>query len=245
MDIKDKKWIYGILLVVLVVLIIFLVAMRDESSSYILIDGITKLEYRNEKYEVLTSDRVFLENKMEVYNTFGKVGDFDIQKNDDGFLGYTNLALGNKYIAFLEFEKNEVAIYDKTKLDKKNLEILDDVLEKHKVTKYTTLYQNEQVLYDIDKDGIDETIISVSNYSLNSKDAKHFNFVYIIDNGEIFYLVEKVYDDESFIGNYSIEYLISLNEKKYDIVLYYSDWDSNYHEIYQNQDDIYIKAFEQ
>lgn len=242
MNLKDKKWIYALLLVVLIILIFLITILSQNNTGYILIDGITKLKYENGNYQLLTSNKEFLQDKMMIYNSYGKVGEYEIYKTDDELLRYTNFTLGNKYIAFLNLNE-EISTFEITELDQDNLKVLKTLLKEYGIEKYTNLFKNEQVIYDIDKDGFSETIISVSNYSFDSNDAKYFNFVYVIDDDEINYLVNEVYNKQDFIGNYSIEYLFCLNKKKYDIVLYYSDWDSNYHEVYQNKNGEYVKAF--
>lgn len=213
---KNKKNIIVISILVLCVFILVLISLsRKTSENYILLDGITSWKYEKGEYEEISSD--FFEGELtEIYTPInGLVGTYKITKSADGFLAYTDSILGNRYLGFVGDDSFDFAQFEKKKLDEVNLKRLSEILKERNISTYTELSTNEQISYDIDRDGKLETIISVSNYFLQNKDEQYFNFVYVIDGNDISYLVDKVYErkDDPFVGKYEIEYLISFQKK--------------------------------
>lgn len=241
----NKKIIGLVIFLGFLFLLFVLIMMNRDSTSYILIDGITKIKY-SKGYKKEENLHFFLNDPMTIYGENGLIGEYKIEESSDGFLKYTNFMLGNQYLAVSSSASYQVAQFEVTELDEENLSILKEVLDSYGIEKYASLTSNQQIIYDIDKDGTAETIISVSNYSLENNDTKQFNFVYIVKNGKVFYLVDEVYlkSEKRFLGKYKIEYLLAFKKNKYDIILYYSDWDINSHKIYRQEQNEFKLVFE-
>ena len=172
------------------------------------------IDIKEDEFDEMTTFSVYSNKYLGKYNML-LVDDtwliYNLDKSDTNIKYLYIAAKGNKKYKFIDFSIQKLNENDEVNLSK--------ILKEYKINNYNELSVNQKIEIDIDKDGENEFIYSVSNVNSSYDEDKKFSFTYILDDGKYTYLNTKVFDEnQDYMDVYqSYVYFILEFDKKYNI----------------------------
>lgn len=253
---KSYKIIIGAFLVyAIVMLAIFLPGYLDarKNSLYIIDNSGIKIKLENGKWSNIT--------ELEDYN----LKKFNIYEGDN-LLGEYKVIYSNRFHLYDDFGKEKTfngpifAYRGKAKLEvisTSEINTLDDVdkniisqaLIDNNLNSNYEFNLKQKVSYDIDNDGVNETIYALNNYYIENNDKDTFSIIFIYDNNEIKTIAKEVAKDNNVYSHpmYEIKKLLDVKKDgKYELMysqMYFSNPDGECAILYNLNNNKVIKNF--
>ena len=254
---KRKYYIIIILLIIyLAAMVIFIVYPSSVTSSrrvYIMVDNVAKWKFEGKSWEDISSDESNLYNwqKFDLYRRNQYFGNYYLLYNDR-WLVYDDdrnpvQKSGSNLLAVRSNQDFKVATYTTTDIPTEQMQYVEQVLTDHNIDPDTELVTKEMITYDIDNDGQEESIITISNlFETTYAPSRIFSFIFTVKDGKIA-LVSSMVDTLDHKNEHCSAYVHSLvdtdNNGKYEIITGCGYYNSNRNcvEMYENKNDQYQK----
>lgn len=211
---KKQILIVGILLIAIVLFIIFIFILNLD-KGYLIIDESCILRKSGNKYRQVNSinDDIF-DGKYDVVSDLKIYNDVTLQYNSNKWYyfddNYNDLSLSKVSAAYTkEFEGLKVADYSSAYYDSSDDEYLKKVLDNNNYSDYFVIKSS----YDLDDDGILETIYTVTNEGLESGGS--YSSIFLV-KGNVF--IGRLDNDTS--KPYLVKKIIDLDgDDKYEVIV--------------------------
>ena len=240
-----KLSVFSIILLASFLNIIY--ASEENNDKYLIIDNISVWKYKDNTWyntSIPNNDNYYLtyiDNKYLGMHKIKGQSKYILYDNNNNIVQYSGelFAYSNNFNI-----KNETFIIDEIsdeKLKEVN-SILDMNLNKN------DLSINEWVSIDLDNNGAEDEIISVSNLDALDEQSKYFNLVYIIlNNGNKQILINENIEERDVLNApiYKIKYIFSIDSNYDNLILeegYFSNVDSTKNILLENNNGLYNKV---
>lgn len=252
-----KKTLIILLCSICAIVIILLLFVNRNDTSYIIFDNSLFLSFDNGIFKEVSSDDLFKKDyhafyqkeyigKYELYNIDSEYGRlfFSNSKSKDTYSFETPYLAITSGMEFVSFEVVDGVVED--------LSYLTYDLDKYWLENVEELDVFKKVLFDVDNDGSDESIYYASYCNLLDDDfdlEKSFSVVFMVDNNKVYVLEETnpydayVDEEDSFytMDNLVLEYLLKSNKSIFMVVSTKST-DLSFYSIYEfTGDDLICK----
>lgn len=209
-----------IILIVLIILIvtIFLI-IHNNSNGYIIFGDYLIYETNGKHYKQIDEiDDKILKNKFTVNDGKTIIKDVELKFTNNHFYLYDK---NDVYINIPSFKvatyKTEISLADYEKKIINNAAEDNFIQEflNNKKQKSASLYKGFTISYDFDKDGSEEKIYTINNYSLSKQNYEQNGYMFIVKNGNIVYETSK-----SDSAPYTVMEIADLNnDKNYEVIV--------------------------
>lgn len=255
---KNKKKYYVIIAILVIyflcmfIFIIYPAMKKSKRQIYIMVDNAAKWKFEGDKWEDIPDDESNLYNwqKFKLYKDSVYAGEYNLLYNDR-FLVYDDqrkpVPMTNyDFLAVRSNQKFSVAEYETVEIDEEHMKYVEQILNEYHITS-RELVTKQMIIYDIDSDGNNETIMNISNlFETQAAPSKIFSFIFVVKDDKIT-IVSKIVDTLDKKLNYCKPYIHSLidtdNNKNYEIITgcgYYMN-NKNCVEMYEYQSKKYQK----
>ena len=240
-----KLSVFSIILLASFLNIIY--ASEENNDKYLIIDNISVWKYKDNTWyntSIPNNDNYYLtyiDNKYLGMHKIKGQSKYILYDNNNNIVQYSGelFAYSNNFNI-----KNETFIIDEIsdeKLKEVN-SILDMNLNKN------DLSINEWVSIDLDNNGAEDEIISVSNLDALDEQSKYFNLVYIIlNNGNKQILINENIEERDVLNApiYKIKYIFSIDSNYDNLIFeegYFSNVDETRNLLFENNNGLYNKV---
>ena len=223
MDSEDRRILFmkliPVVVIIIVVLSIVFLIIVSSNKKYIILGNYLiyekgKFSYKqvNEindevtkfKYDVYDGKKVLKDVRMEYLNNR-----FYLYTKKGVYINETSFRVATHGVKVKLADYNKQSVYNVTN-DNYILKFLDKVNIKDK-----NYYSGYYTAYDFDKDGKDELVYTINNFSLGNPDYKQYGFMFIVQNEEIVY-----YTDIADSDVYTVMDIVDLdNDGKYELIV--------------------------
>jgi len=200
--------------------------VKDE-NKYLLIENtdiwLLRKERWNEKKKFETDE------KLSIFINARYFGDYYVK-----FINHWNLTDdNNKYVDYngnsLAFSKDfniKVIEYNDESISEVELNEINSIINTNVLEEYLSI--NEKVIIDLDKNGINDKIVNVSNLDSENQSI-YFNLVYVILNGKTNILVKDFVDIRDVLTEpvYNIQYILNIENEISDSIILRKGYFSN------------------
>lgn len=223
-----KNYIYlGVFIIFLLIVFLFFL-FRGGKDSYLIVNESTIIKKEGFKYKQINSlDTKILNGNFNVYSDGEFYKDVVIKNKSNEWYyfdkDYNDLDLNKVSLAYTKtFDGLKEASYDVSFYDENDDEVLSEVLKVDDISAYKNSIIKSS--FDIDNDGVVETIYTINNFSLNDSDG-NFSFIFLSRNGKLVKIIDKDSNDSFLVqnivdidGNGKYELLVSKGTN--DVVTY-------------------------
>lgn len=226
MDRRKKLYItiFVLLGIYFVVMFIFVIypAMKDgKRETYVIVNNDAKWKYEDRKWQDISIGEKKLYNwqKFDIYQNQKELGNYFLL-DSNGWHIYDDERNpvkkdGVSLFAIRSNQDYEFAFYDTVDVDQENIGYVEEVLNEHNITTrdFTVC---EMFSYDLDQDGEEEKVFTVSNMFITEYTTvprNIFNFIFVVDSGKIIPVLEEVdtYDKMYHHCSASVAYVVDLD----------------------------------
>lgn len=217
----------SVLLVYVIMMIVIFGTDLFRNKTYIMIGADEKLKYEKGKYvDIKNNERkLYQGEKFDIYDETGHLGIYQLKYHQGRWHAfgddYSFVKLTEPIFAIKSNKKYSVPTYDVENLNSEDITLLDGMLKEEGITKYN-ISLNQKITFDLDNDGKNESLYSVSNLFEDDGADGYFSLVYYIKKGKVEILNKKIVgvDDAYDAEQYFITKLIDLkDDKKVEIVV--------------------------
>ena len=223
-----KNYIYlGVFIIFLLIVFLFFL-FRGSKGSYLIINESTIIKKDRFNYKQVNSlDTKILNGKFNVYSDGELYKDVTIKNKSNEWYyfdkDYNDLDLKKVSLAYSKsLDSLKEANYDVSFYDENDDEVLNEVLEGEDISAYKNSVIKSS--FDIDGDGVVETIYTINNFGLTNSDG-NFSFIILSRNGKLVKIIDKDLNDSFLVqnivdidGNGKYELLVSKGTN--DVVTY-------------------------
>lgn len=228
-----KMVIIGVIIYVVVMLIIFLPGfLRDRFEKlYILSGDFIKIKYENGTWSNIKNSDDYKMKEFQVYESGNYKGKYKLLFTNKFYLYDSNgkkVSYDGQLFAYNGTIKLSKVDVSGTEMSDSDKDIIQKAIYQVGVSSYTDLNLFQKVTLDVDKDGDSEAIYCINNYYVEGIPDKAFSLVFMVDNGEIRIIKDKVISSEDVYEepSYEINKILDIkDDKKYEIMIeqaYYS-----------------------
>ncbi len=226
-----------------------------EPSDYLIIENKEIWRLRNNNWRDIDFDDIEeideLKNKFKVYidgnyqdNYYLKyVKNWNLFNDNNEYINYTG-----KLVAITSDMNINIRNFNITPISNEELITVNNIMQNN-IT-YESLSVNEEIIMDLDQNGINDRIISVSNLD-SIEQPIYFNLVYVILNNDnpIILLKDNVDENETLEAPiYNISYIMNINNEAKDSIIlqegYFSDNGETGYLLYQFKNNSYQKVID-
>lgn len=194
--------------------------VQNFKSSYLIVNDTNMWEYHNKKWtnkkNFDTNNNklsVYVNKKYSGYYNMEYIKSWNLFDDNDNFIEYE----GN-ILAFTNDLNINVKDYGMNKVDNEDIKKINEIMS----TSITgnELTTNEKIIIDLNKDGIDDSIINVSNIELENANI-YFSLIYAIINNDIKIIKKDIIPvtDLLIVPNYNLEYVLNINNEDIDSIV--------------------------
>ena len=231
------KIIFGVLILYIVLMAVLFGPriFKGAQETYLLIGSSAKWKYDGSKWRDFETDdvKLYAWKNYDIYIDQKKFGNYQVTFSEKKWYLFKNDQTPVSYQGdFLGIKSNrdyQVGSFERLDLDEKDMVYVNQVYENHQLKPNQRTTDAYKVVFDLDSDGEEETIYTVSNlFPDDFAPAIIFNFVFVVDHGKI----QMVYETtDAFTKQYNhckirLQYLIDVDDnQKYELILncnYYS-----------------------
>ncbi len=246
---KNKKNFWFVLSIIIMAIIIIstivvinvLSPKQKKQISYFAFFDIGAFKNTNDKWSVIPIDdtQVF-SNKFDVLIDNEYMGKYELRYFDNKWYFFDNdmnsESFSGDLFAYHSNQKVSVANIVINELESSDLTYVNKVLEKegYSLSSLNNLTISEKIEFDIDSDGEDEVIYSVSDADIMSNQKNAFSTVFYLKNNKVYTIKLDIYTSNNQIYSlYSINNLFKIgNSNKYYMCIYkFSEMNSENQEI--------------
>lgn len=225
---KKRYLIVGsVLLVYVIMMIIIFGTDLFKNKTYIMIGADEKLKYEHGKYvDIKDSEKSLYQGQnFDIYDETGHLGIYQLKYHQGRWHAfaddYSFVKLTEPIFAIKSNKKYSVPTYSVGNLNSEDIKVLNSMLKEEGITNYN-LMLNQKIMIDLDNDGKNESLYSVSNLFEDEGADGYFSLVYYVKNDKVKILKKKIVglDDAYDSEQYYLTKLIDLkNDKKLEIVV--------------------------
>lgn len=229
---RSKKTYIIILVVLAVYFLVFFLTLGRENlkqekySTTIIVGNSTIWNYSGKKWTHITNKSTIKKLDWQIFDVYidnEKLGKYYLWNDDQWYLfdknknavNYTGKLLAyksNYEINVLQYQEEEITDYS----------YINEVLTENDLPSTSTFTTSKQAIFDIDNDGIDETLYVISNVFADDYYPENlFAIAFMVKDGEIQYLYKNITSNTDY--NVCKPYLNSIidvnKDDKYEIIL--------------------------
>ncbi len=226
-DETNKNIKIGIIILIVVIVLIILVVIfkpifaNHHSSKYLIIDGTLILEKNGKGWDQITKvNDDILKQKYNVYadDEIYKESTLSYTSNQWYYMdkNYKNIDADKVRVAYSGEEKIGIANYDKSYYSQNDENVLREALAKDNVTNIDNFTNStRKVTYDFDGDGIEESIYTTTNKSLEYSPETKVSQLFATKNGQVTQVIASSANTPYFIRE-----VLDINEDgKYEFIV--------------------------
>lgn len=205
--------------------------------------GDTRWEYSNGKW-IDSSSKISNGLKLSNYyiykqNTWEYVGRYDMKYNNNWYIRSKNGYAKYNFPLFA-YKGSGIKLYNfdtEYNVDKSKV---NAILKKANISKYSSLNLSKSIKFDVDNDGLDETIYVLSNVYSQNEEPILFSIVALEDNGEYKIIKSITKKEEEMLNIFAI---IDVDgDKNLELVIAKEIFScGNTYELYGLKDGKYVK----
>lgn len=231
MKVNKKSYIilFGILIIYTVIMIILFgtdYIKKKTSNTFLFVSPDTRWHYFKGNWTSNVKANSYNNINFDVYIDSKKLaGEYNLVYNDEMYIFNKNkdsIDYEGKLLGYHGIDKIDVKSFEEQDLDVNDSKIIDEVLEKNKVSYYGQ-YAGKKIVTNIDKDNDLESIYYVFNIYDDTITNNAFVFTFILDNGKVEYLYQNVGNKSDIITKMcvpSIHSIVDLDsDKNYEIIM--------------------------
>ncbi len=198
----------------------------DYSNDYLIIDNTDIFTYKNNRFTKVT---LVPNSKFVVYVNNQKIGNYYLEKSNVWNLFDEN----NNYVNYegniLAFTNNNLNINVRevtvNEIDENDFEYIKQIIN---INSINDLSLNSKIVVDLDHNGINDKIISVSNLDSDNQE-KYYNLLYVDLNNKKQILINNIVKDEDVLiaPNYYLNYVVNINNENIDSIIITKGYYSN------------------
>lgn len=185
------KYIPIIIVGVIIFIIIVVVISKANSGKYLIIDDTLILEKQLNGWEQIKQiNKDVLNQKYTVYSNDEKIENvkIDYASNTWYYLDKNSKDLDLKNVRVASSKINDIALanYKIENYEDSDETILKEALDENNITNIDSFKSTmKKLTYDLDQDGTEETIYTITNRSLSATDDKPISKMFLAKNGKI------------------------------------------------------------
>ena len=226
---KENKIIMFIFISYLIIMLILFLPeyyRRIHDKVYIVTHNY-QIKYENGRWSKIEKNKGYTNKSFQVYNDGKFMGEYNvfysnsrvnILDKDDNRIPYQGVVFA--YSSNIPF--NVFNVTNNVEMTESDKAIIDKALSSLKINGFTAANLLQKVDIDLDNDGSNETIYSVSNFYANEDKAdKAFSIIFIYKNGEVDIVAQSISDEynDSRVPSFNIQKVFDMrNDKKYKII---------------------------
>lgn len=195
---KKKKKSYYIVFILLFLYLLFMFyffvipsSHKSSRKMYIMVDNTAKWKFEGKKWEDIksTESNLYDWQEFSIYKRGNYLGKYYLLYNDQ-FLWYDKnrhpiQKNGSTMLAVRSNQDFKVAEYSTTTISLEDMSYVDEILQQYNISTREIIFQ-EAFSYDLDSDGNQEKIFTVSNlFEPNYAPDKIFSFIFVVKNDRI------------------------------------------------------------
>ncbi len=190
-----------VVICIIYMLLIFLLNLskKDQSSGYIINSNLGGFYCRNSACEWIRTEEIDLTQSFDVYQRNNLLGSYELEYASKWNFYQQNewQEIYGDFIAISKSLKYEIIPYQIENFTIEDYKMIQKVLQEKSIENYTTLNNDFAYVLDLDKNGTEDKIISVSNQTEEENTNQYFTLLLIVLNGN----VHTIYQEDSLKSN--------------------------------------------
>lgn len=225
---KKMIVIVSILLIYLVIMIIVYGIDKVKNKFYhldVLMSPNTYLKYENGKWKDEKETQTSMLGKTyKIYQNSNYLYDGVLQYTDEKWYAFDNndkpLSLPEDFFAYRGNVNINIAEYAVTDMEINEIFEAEEILKDNGILFNPSYTKTLKIMYDLNNDGMSDTIYIISNTLGIEEQSLYFSIVYVKMNGNTRILVKDVSEDMYSVPSVNLKQILDYNkDKKYELII--------------------------